>query len=136
MIAFADELFDGQLLRTVGRCNYGGAELGECLAAAAEVGGADRERWLQAWTRLAERTLDAAESSLRGGHRVSARGAFLRASWLPHPNVGVSVLVGGPFYGATSSSYVVDLFTVGAGLTFRLARPGGADAAETADATP
>ena len=80
MIAFADELFDGQLLRTVGHCTYGGAELGECLAAAAEVGGADRERWLQAWTRLAERTLDAAESSLRGGHRVSARGAFLRAS--------------------------------------------------------
>jgi len=80
MIAFADELFDGQLLRTVGHCTYGGAELGECLAAAAEVGRADRERWLQAWTRLAARTLDAAEASLRGGHRVSARAALLRAS--------------------------------------------------------
>lgn len=59
---------------------YGGAELGECLAAAASVTAGDRESWHRAWTTLADRTFAAAELSAAHGHRESARCAFLRAS--------------------------------------------------------
>ena len=34
---FDDVLLDGQLLRTVGAAPYGGADIGECLAAARRV---------------------------------------------------------------------------------------------------
>jgi hypothetical protein len=80
MMYFADELYDGQLLRTVGHCTYGGAEIGECWAAAREVRPGDRESWYRAWTKLADRTSKAAEASRRAGRRVSALHAFLRAS--------------------------------------------------------
>jgi alpha-beta hydrolase superfamily lysophospholipase len=80
MMYFADELFDGQLLRTVGHCTYGGAEVGECWAAASEVRSGDRESWYRAWIKLADRTSKAAEASRRAGRRVSALRAFLRAS--------------------------------------------------------
>lgn len=77
---FSDELYDGQLLRTVGHCTYGGAELGECWAAASEVRPGDRESWYRAWTKLADRATAAAEVSRRAGRRASAMRAFLRAS--------------------------------------------------------
>jgi pimeloyl-ACP methyl ester carboxylesterase len=80
VIAFRNPLFDGQLRRTLGHGTYGGAELGECLAAAGQVKDGDRESWHCAWMSLADRTLAAAESSAAHGHRESARGAFLRAS--------------------------------------------------------
>jgi pimeloyl-ACP methyl ester carboxylesterase len=80
VIAFRNSLFDGQLRRTIGHGTYGGAELGECLAAAARVASDDRDSWYRAWTLLADRTFAAAESSAAHGHRESARGAFLRAS--------------------------------------------------------
>jgi pimeloyl-ACP methyl ester carboxylesterase len=80
VIAFRNSLFDGQLRRTLGHGTYGGAELGECLAASAPVAGDDRDSWHRAWTLLADRTFAAAESSAAHGHRESARGAFLRAS--------------------------------------------------------
>lgn len=80
MIAFRNPLFDDQLRRTMGHGTYGGAELGECLAAAARVADGDRESWYRAWTALADRTFAAADSSAQGGHIESARSAFLRAS--------------------------------------------------------
>lgn len=80
MIAFRNPLFDGQLRRTLGHGTYGGAELGECLAAAAQVTDGDRESWYRAWTALADRISAAAESSAAHGHRESARCAFARAS--------------------------------------------------------
>lgn len=80
MIAFRDPLFDGQLLRTLGHGAYGGAAIGECLAAAAAVANGDRESWYHAWTELAERTFATALTSERGRHGASARSAFLRAS--------------------------------------------------------
>ncbi|HEX7374312.1 MAG TPA: hypothetical protein VF277_05015, partial [Steroidobacteraceae bacterium] len=80
MIAFRNPLFDGQLRRTLGHGTYGGAELGECLAAAARVADGSREAWYREWTALADRTFAAAESSAARDHRESARCAFLRAS--------------------------------------------------------
>jgi pimeloyl-ACP methyl ester carboxylesterase len=80
LIAFQDSLLDGQLLRTIGHCTYGGAEWGECLAAAATIAPGDRESWYRAWMSLADRTFAAAVASQEAGHRVSARSAYLRAS--------------------------------------------------------
>ncbi len=80
MIAFRDELYDGQFLRTLGHCAYGGADLGECFATAKQIRERDRDSWYAAWTALADRTFAAAEASASAGHRVSARTAYLRAS--------------------------------------------------------
>jgi len=43
VIAFRNPLFDGQLRGTIGHGTYGGAEVGECLAAAGRVIDGDRE---------------------------------------------------------------------------------------------
>jgi pimeloyl-ACP methyl ester carboxylesterase len=77
---FRDPMFDAQLVRTVGHACYGGADLGECLAAARKIREKDISGWFTAWMELAERTRAAAEKSLRLSHEVSAREAFLRAS--------------------------------------------------------
>lgn len=37
MIRFRDELYDAQLLRAIGHAPYGGAAIGECLAAAERI---------------------------------------------------------------------------------------------------
>jgi len=80
MPIFKDEFFESQWLRAAGHGSYGGAELGECLEVARQIGGADAERWFEAWSAMAARLEAAAEASERAGHRVSARGAWLRAS--------------------------------------------------------
>ncbi len=80
MAAFKDEFFNGQWLRAASHASYGGAEIGECLEVARQIGAADPERWFDAWSGMAARLFEAAESSERAGHKVSARGAYLRAS--------------------------------------------------------
>lgn len=45
-------------------------------------------------------------------------GAFLRFTWRPHPNVGLSLQAGAPFYGVGPET-VVGLFTVGGGVSLR-----------------
>ncbi len=77
MLAFKDELLDGQLLRTIGHASYGGAELGECLATAKSIDPRDRESWMRGWKELADRTFAEAESCR---DLVGARRGFLRAS--------------------------------------------------------
>jgi alpha-beta hydrolase superfamily lysophospholipase len=80
MPTFKDEFFEFQWLRAVGHASYGGAELGECWEVARQIGRADAERWFEAWSAMAARLEAAAEASERAGHKVSARGAWLRAS--------------------------------------------------------
>ncbi|HEY1552087.1 MAG TPA: hypothetical protein VGG28_29875, partial [Kofleriaceae bacterium] len=77
MLAFRDDLLDGQLLRTIGHASYGGAEPAECLATAKLIDPRDRDSWMRAWCELADRTMADAEA-----HRdpIGARRAFLRAS--------------------------------------------------------
>ena len=77
---YRDQLFDAQLLRTVGHSCYGGADLEECLAAAHSIRETDTSGWFTAWMALADRVRSDAERSLRVGHPVSAREGFLRAS--------------------------------------------------------
>jgi len=59
---------------------YGGADVGECIATAQRIVEISAESWYQEWLQTAGRLYDAAEKSLAGGHVVSAREAFLRAS--------------------------------------------------------
>jgi alpha-beta hydrolase superfamily lysophospholipase len=79
-LRFRDPLLDGQLLRTIGHCTYGGAELGECLAAADTIDPRKRDSWLAAWTALADRTLATGDACAKAGDLIGARRAYLRAS--------------------------------------------------------
>lgn len=80
MLLFRDQLFDAQLLRTMGHNCYGGADLAECWATASNIRDTDTRGWFAAWMDLAGRIQADAELSLQRGHRVSARDGFLRAS--------------------------------------------------------
>jgi hypothetical protein len=77
---FDDENFDGQLQRSVGKADAGMANVGECLAIAAQITGGDRDSWYRAWSAFGLRLVEQADAALAAGHRVSARGAYLRAT--------------------------------------------------------
>ncbi|MGA7418280.1 MAG: alpha/beta fold hydrolase [Acidimicrobiales bacterium] len=77
---FDDESFDGQLQRSVGKADSGMANVGECLAIAEQITPGDRDSWYRAWSDFADRLADQGQAALAVGHRVSARGALLRAT--------------------------------------------------------
>ena len=77
---FDDENFDGQLQRSVGKADAGMANVGECLAIAAQITGGDRDSWYRAWSTFGLRLVEQADAALAAGHRISARGACLRAT--------------------------------------------------------
>jgi predicted alpha/beta-fold hydrolase len=77
---FKDSLFEAQWLRTASHSSSGGAEIGECFAAARQIREPDPESWFTAWSRLGESVLTEAETSRTKGHGVSALSAYLRAS--------------------------------------------------------
>jgi len=79
-VYFDNPEFDGQLLRTLGYVYYGGADVGECLTTAQRIQEGDAGSWYDEWCRTADRVYAAAAASLAGGHPVSAREAYLRAS--------------------------------------------------------
>jgi pimeloyl-ACP methyl ester carboxylesterase len=81
---FRDPEFDYQLVRTMGLADYGGATVGECLAAAAMIAEGDTSGWAQVFAALADRVEAAADASLAAGHPVSARDHLLRASTYHH----------------------------------------------------
>ncbi len=76
---FDDENFDGQLQRAVGKADSGMANVGECLAIAAQVTPGDRDSWYRSWSDFAARLAAEADAAQAAGHRVSARSAYLRA---------------------------------------------------------
>jgi alpha-beta hydrolase superfamily lysophospholipase len=73
-----DELFQAQLLRTLGYAPQGGADVAECLAVADRI--TDTSAWYEQWSALAERVEAAAVASAKNGQVISARSGFLRAS--------------------------------------------------------
>ena len=79
-VVFKDSLFDAQWLRAAGHSSSGGAEIGECLAAARQIREPDAESWFAAWNGLAESVLAGAENSRAKGCRVSALSSYLRAA--------------------------------------------------------
>jgi hypothetical protein len=64
----------------LGLASGGGSEPGEVLATIASVAEGDERGWSRAWTELGDRVQCLADSAARGGHLVSAAGAFLRAA--------------------------------------------------------
>ena len=77
---FRSETFDFQLMRWLSQAPYSGSELGECFATAHLIKDGDIESWLREWQHTAQRVEGIARDCLAGGHRVSAREAFLRAT--------------------------------------------------------
>jgi pimeloyl-ACP methyl ester carboxylesterase len=75
-----DELFEAQLLRTMGSAPYGGADAGECLAVAGTLPATDLAAWHDAWTTAATRLAGRAAASAAAGQSASARGGFFRAA--------------------------------------------------------
>ena len=72
-LAVKDRLLDAQLLRVVGTAPYGGADVGEALAAARRVKGTDLDSWYDEWTRLATALLTIAGAAEEAGQTVTAR---------------------------------------------------------------
>jgi hypothetical protein len=79
-LGIKDELLDAQTLRTAGSAPYGGADIGECLAAAGRARGTDLTSWHDAWISAAASALAVAEGELDAGRTESARLAFWRSS--------------------------------------------------------
>ncbi|WLP91921.1 CocE/NonD family hydrolase [Gordonia sp. NB41Y] len=80
-LAFADEEFDGQFMRTLQAAAVGAADLGEAFTTARAIGNRYRpERWHRRWLDRAESLRDIAERAHVAGHLVSAQQAYLRAS--------------------------------------------------------
>ena len=77
---FRDPEFDYQLLRAMGVADYGGATVGECLAAASAIVDGDTRSWVRAFGELADRVEEQARRCLDSGHLVSGRDHLLRAS--------------------------------------------------------
>jgi alpha-beta hydrolase superfamily lysophospholipase len=77
---FEDPLFEQWGTRALFAAPAGGAEFGECVATAARIAPGDVHSWRTEWVRTADRVLAWGSESSRAGHRVSASGAYLRAS--------------------------------------------------------
>jgi hypothetical protein len=74
-----DPLWETFGLRALWRVASGGADFGECLTTVQRVGSGDRDGWYREWTATAERLAATGDDCAAGGHRVSAREAYLRA---------------------------------------------------------
>ncbi len=77
---FNDQSFYFETLRAFGYAHYGGADIGEVLSTAGRIPDGDETAWYMQWRGLAERIHADAERSSSGGHHVSARESYLRAS--------------------------------------------------------
>ncbi|SDK94363.1 alpha/beta hydrolase family protein [Natronorubrum texcoconense] len=79
-VAQFDDEFEAQFERALAKTVYGCAEIGECLATADRITDGEYDSWYHEWFETAESVETAAQDSLDGDHRVSARQAFLRAA--------------------------------------------------------
>ena len=77
---FDDVGFDGQLQRSVGKCDAGMANVGECLYIASQITPGDRDSWYRAWSQFADGLVHRADQALAADHTVSAAGQYLRAA--------------------------------------------------------
>ena len=97
---FEDEGFDGQLQRTVCKCDSRMANVGECLYIASRITAGDRDSWYAEWSKFADGLVARAAVAAQAGHVTSAASLRLRAAeyyrqaffWhrddLRHPDVG------------------------------------------------
>lgn len=102
-LVFKDDLFDAQWLRAARHSSSGGAEIGECFAAASRIREPDAESWFRAWSELAEGVLAGADRSQDDGRQVSALSAYLRAS--NYFRTAYTFLIGAPVYRRVIETY-------------------------------
>jgi dienelactone hydrolase len=76
---FEDPDLDGQLQRTVAKCDCGMANPGECLTIAAAIEEGNRDSWYRAFFDFATGLQTKGANAEQAGHAVSARGYYLRA---------------------------------------------------------
>lgn len=77
---FKDGYFDYNFSKFLGLATYSGAEIAECFETAARIKDGDTESWIEAWLSTARRVEAYAENAIKGGHKVSAKEAWLRAT--------------------------------------------------------
>ncbi|MEV0151816.1 MULTISPECIES: alpha/beta hydrolase [unclassified Nonomuraea] len=76
----ANPQFWYETLRVFGHIAYGGADFGEVVVTSERIVDGDYDSWHDQWLATADRVAADARTALGGGHRVSARDGFLRAS--------------------------------------------------------
>jgi pimeloyl-ACP methyl ester carboxylesterase len=72
--------FQYNFVRTLMVAPTGGAEVSECLKAAAMIKDNDEDGWAREWASLAEKAAQAAGQAMQAGQTLAARQAYLRAS--------------------------------------------------------
>jgi alpha-beta hydrolase superfamily lysophospholipase len=77
---FEHEQFDFKFQIALGGVAYGCGDVGEMFATANRILDGDADSWCREWTATAKRIETTADACAAGGHRVSARAAYLRAS--------------------------------------------------------
>jgi hypothetical protein len=77
---FKDDDFEFGLSIALGGAYSGQADVGECLAIAGRIKNGDADSWVKEWIDAAGRAREIASQAEDGGHRLSARDAWLRAS--------------------------------------------------------
>lgn len=77
---FDDEGFDGELQRTVGKCDAGMANVGECLYIASRIKAGDRDSWYAEWSAFADGLVAQANAASQAGRATSAASLRLRAA--------------------------------------------------------
>lgn len=86
----------------LGAAGNGGCEVGEAFTTAARIKDGDAASWQAEWLKTARMTEERGENSLKGGHAVSARRQFLRASYY-HRAAMVSMLPSDPRLAGTAA---------------------------------
>lgn len=79
-IHFDDDEMDFILQWVLGSTPLGGCEIGEAFYTAGQIEDGNPTSWQNQWAIMAERTEKRGNKSAEGGHKVSAREAYLRAS--------------------------------------------------------
>ena len=74
-----DADLDYQVQRAVAKTDFGMANVGECLAIASQISASDLDSWYSAFSLFAAGLRERADAAAVAGHRVTARGAYLRA---------------------------------------------------------
>src|SRR5271170_7069834 len=77
---FVDPSMDFETRSLFGDIHYGAGDVGEMLTAVANIVNGDAASWVNEWLTLAERIETIGDAANTAGHRVSARGAYLRAA--------------------------------------------------------
>lgn len=77
---FKNQDFEFGLSMALGGAATRQSDVGECLAVAGRIKDGDADSWVREWTLAGERARHSAEQAEAGGHRASAREAWLRAA--------------------------------------------------------